>query len=230
MERVLVIAMKHSIHRQRVLAALAVGASLTLAACGAASEQEPTQPAAKPAAKPTHPGLHLSALETARPMTHEVREKFWGPGELRGPTETRGFDLDDAVLVIGEQGGPQVHAATRTYEEPDRAGQTRICAVTTFPPPADRSTPASATSPCAPFETFNQNGLVSTVGNVPDITIVGLLPDGVKSATLTFADGSTTQVPVNNNGLVVHANRKTSTLTFDGPQGTGRQIVEPFEG
>ena len=101
------------------------------------------------------------------------------------------------------------------------AGQMCVAAYLT------KSTPHAAPQACAPAADFNSQGIVATVGRPPNELLLGAVPDGVSSVTVTFADGATQQIAVVNNTFALHTATATSSVSFAGPSGTVTQSATP---
>lgn len=77
---------------------------------------------------------------------------------------------------------------------------------------------------CSSDTAAEQRGLVYLTGN----TIAGVLPDGSSSATFTFQDGSTAQLPANNQGAFAERlNPRPTSLSYTGPNGTEHTLTIP---
>jgi hypothetical protein len=154
-------------------------------------------------------------------MPDRVKTTFWGNAAERRADDSKGFDLESARLVA-EQGDSQLFAATR--DDPfDDSDRTVVCSITTFP--AQNGIPESATTPCSPIDQFNRIGLVGATGNAPNITISGLLPDGVEQVKVRLLDGGELDAPVRGNGLLLKVDSGPAEVVFDGPEGPVRHDV-----
>jgi len=85
------------------------------------------------------------------------------------------------------------------------------------------------TSHCARNATFDAEGIGDVFGSGSDPYLVGLVPDGVAEARVTYLDGSSRQVAVTSNALGLKLERPVSAVTFDGgPRGAARwDLAQP---
>lgn len=77
----------------------------------------------------------------------------------------------------------------------------------------------AAAPTCVPADEFNTRGVSATAGSAESMWVFGVVPDGVDSVTLTYADGSTADGKVTHNAFAFHASKATERLSFSGPAG-----------
>ncbi len=72
---------------------------------------------------------------------------------------------------------------------------------------------------CVPNAEFNTGGAWQMVGAPPSVDVVGLVPDGVTSVTVTFVDGSSKSATVANNAFDVRSEVASASISFATPAG-----------
>ncbi|HZV76062.1 MAG TPA: hypothetical protein VFF79_20310 [Conexibacter sp.] len=63
-----------------------------------------------------------------------------------------------------------------------------------------------------------------------DVELYGLLPDGVDAVTVTFADGSSTTLPVAANAYAARFAKPTASIAFADANGVDHKLVAGSEG
>jgi hypothetical protein len=191
-----------------VLAALAAATVVVASTSGGG-----TRAAASAAQAP----ISVLASGSAAPMATATLD----PGLLAGarrraaaamPANQAVIDIDTARQALAITGGTQVIAGSGSGGE--------VCAMlaTTVNAGGPNAAPADAPT-CVPADEFKARGVSATFGSGSDVWVFGLVPDGVDSVTLTFADDSTTAMKVANNAFALHATKATKALSFTGPAG-----------
>lgn len=128
------------------------------------------------------------------------------------PANQAAIDVDTARQALAVAGGTQVIAGSGS------GGQVCVMLATTVNAGAADAAPVDAPT-CVPADEFKARGVSETFGSGSDVWVCGLVPDGVDSVTLTFADDSTAAIKVTNNAFALHATKPTKALSFTGPDG-----------
>lgn len=83
---------------------------------------------------------------------------------------------------------------------------------------------------CVSNEVFNAQGAWHVLGTPPSVDVIGLVPDGVQSVTVTFMDGSSKTATVTNNAFDVHSSVDSKSISFKTPDGayTGPAFSGPL--
>lgn len=125
------------------------------------------------------------------------------------PNAPLGLKLDAGRQALLSDDGVKVIAA------PGDGGDVCVMPVT---PNTDKLRSVAAPT-CVDAIEFNEQGVSTTLGSAPNVTVAGLVPDGVKEITLTLADGTSQTTTVTNNAFAFSATTATRALSFDGPNG-----------
>jgi hypothetical protein len=190
-----------------VLAALAAAVGVVSTSGGG------TRAAASSAQAP----ISVLASGSAAPMATATLD----PGLLAGarrraaaamPANQAVIDIDTARQALAITGGTQVIAGSGS------GGQVCVMLATTVNAAGPNAAPADAPT-CVPADEFKTRGVSETFGSGSDVWVFGLVPDGVESVRLTFADDSATALEVTNNAFALHASKATKAFSFTGPAG-----------
>lgn len=161
--------------------------------------------------------ISVLASGSAAPMATATLD----PGLLAGirqraaaamPANHAAIDIDTARQALAITGDTQVIAGSGS------GGQVCAMLTTTVNTGGPDAKPADVPT-CVPADEFKSRGVSETFGSGSDVWVFGLVPDGVDSVTLTFADDSTTAIKVTNNAFALHATKPTKALSFTGPAG-----------
>lgn len=144
--------------------------------------------------------------------------------------KTAGYDLEGSRLALTAPDGTEIIALTRSDPGTLGLADGHLMCHVTIPLRASVDAPRGAAAPCATINHFNRYGLISTLGEKGDVSIAGIVPDGVSTITVTFADGSSREVPVTHNAVFLETSQDTRTVAFDGPGGHVEQDATPFKG
>jgi hypothetical protein len=128
------------------------------------------------------------------------------------PASQTMIDIDTARQALAITEGTQVIAGSAS------GGQVCVMLSTTVDTGGPDALPVNVPT-CVAADEFQHNGVSETFGSGSDVWVFGLVPDGVDSVTLTFADDSTTAIKVTNNAFALHATKATKALSFTGPAG-----------
>lgn len=132
-----------------------------------------------------------------------------------------GFDLRTARLATHMADGTAVIVARREAPISELAqGAHQLC-IATPPRRAAKDGPESAVTGCIDESRFSVTGMTSiTYRDQDDIfDVIGLVPDGVESAAIEFADGSSQAATVVNNIYTVSAASSPVATRFASPAG-----------
>jgi hypothetical protein len=153
------------------------------------------------------------------------------PGLLAGirrraasmPANQAMIDIDTARQALAITEGTQVIAGSGS------GAQVCVMLSTTVNTGGPNVVPADVPT-CVAAGEFKTRGVSETFGSGSDVWVFGLVPDGVDSVTLTFADDSTTAIKVTNNAFALHAAKATKALSFTGPAGPVNVDSRSFDG
>lgn len=94
--------------------------------------------------------------------------------------------------------------------------------------PADAQGPAEL---CASLDEAGSGHLFMTQSkSESDVELYGLVPDGVEAVTVTFADGSSTRLPVADNAYAARFAKPTATVAFADASGAEHRLVAGSDG
>jgi len=122
------------------------------------------------------------------------------------------IDIETARQALAITGNTQVIAGSGS------GGRVCVMLSTTVSVGGPNAVPTDVPT-CVAADEFNNRGVSETFGSGSDVWVFGLVPDGVDSVTLTYADDSTTALKVTNNAFALHATKATKALSFTGPTG-----------
>jgi hypothetical protein len=128
------------------------------------------------------------------------------------PANQAVIDIDTARQALAITGGTQVIAGSGS------GGQVCVMLSTIVDAGDPNAVPADVPT-CVAADDFRTRGVSETFRSGPNVWVFGLVPDGVDSVMLTFADGSTTALKVTNNAFAFHSAKATKALSFTGPAG-----------
>lgn len=202
-----------------LLAALAAAAVVVVSTSGngtkaaASSHQAPISVLASGSTAPMatatlDPGLVAGARRRAAAMR---------------PANQAAIDIDTARQAIAITGGTQVIAGFGS------GGQVCVMLSTTVDAGGPNAVPADVPT-CVPADEFKTRGVSETFRSGSNVWVFGLVPDGVDSVMLTFADDSTTDLKVTNNAFAFHPAKATKALSFTGPAGPVNVDSRSFAG
>ncbi len=148
------------------------------------------------------PASVSDAIESEAPFGHKV------DGQLEPSAASFGFDLADAREVRSDVSGVKGSGA-ELLAVPGIGQSGKTCIMVLMKIRAGRGVPRSevgmfgAGSGCAPNAAFNSEGIFLGLGGGPRGELLGLTPDGVKTATIHVSKGIRFSVPVTHNSYVV---------------------------
>lgn len=94
--------------------------------------------------------------------------------------------------------------------------------------PADAQGPAEL---CAALEEASSGYLFMTQSkSASDVDLYGVVPDGVDTVTVRFADGSSTTLPVTANAYAAHFTKPTASIAFTDANGVDHKLVAGSDG
>lgn len=132
-----------------------------------------------------------------------------------------GYDVAGARQALTLSDGERFVAARRS--DPRLGSGDLICGLTV-------AKDGGSHGGCTSIADFNERGIASVSGSASDVQLVGLVPDGVATVTVSFADGTSQSLGVQSNAYALRSDIATETVSFDGPDGSVTRAITPVRG